>query len=241
MLYLQRPVSEYGADSAGLELKKLRPLRIVIHNQNPIGQRLQLSNRVGTHLFLGGQCPVLRLLRSHGEQASAVGAPVSGESLVATGARGAWALEAPADPPDDVDAAVASGASLYFSSSAFSGGTDCIFSCRQAARFVVNAEQDSWMAASALSDGAASPVSIMKSMRARSRLTGPMPGEVRVPDWITSIFVSRSFRASAASDPPGSPDRGPGGPVLTCGFSFKLRSGVFRVSASVSRKAAMAF
>src|SRR5579863_10736738 len=73
---------------------------------------------------------------AQGEQGSASGAEASvEESPAEDDARGAWALEAPADPPDTpVDAAAERGASLYFSSSAFSGGTACVLSCRQAAR-----------------------------------------------------------------------------------------------------------
>jgi len=49
----QRPAPEHGADSVSLTPKELRPLRIVIRDQNSAGQRFQFSDCVSASMFLG--------------------------------------------------------------------------------------------------------------------------------------------------------------------------------------------
>ena len=53
MLNPQHPVTKGNPDSVSLTPKQLRPQRVIVHNQNLAGQRLQLSDCVGADLLLG--------------------------------------------------------------------------------------------------------------------------------------------------------------------------------------------
>lgn len=62
MLNPQRHTPEHGPNSVSLTRKQLRPLRIVVHNQNCTGQWLQLSDRMSADLFLGALRAVIERL-----------------------------------------------------------------------------------------------------------------------------------------------------------------------------------
>src|SRR5712692_4459369 len=62
MLNAQRPAPERDPDSVSLTPKQLRPLRIVVHNQNSAGQWLQLSDCVSADLLLGEWWAVIEWL-----------------------------------------------------------------------------------------------------------------------------------------------------------------------------------
>src|SRR5262245_9150819 len=62
MLSPQRLASEHKPNSVSLTRKQLRPLRIVVHNQDSAGQWLQLSDCISSDLFLGARCEVIEWL-----------------------------------------------------------------------------------------------------------------------------------------------------------------------------------
>lgn len=81
----------------------------------------------------------------------------------------------------DITVAVGSAARLNLAMITFVAGTRLASRSCHAARFLFRAEQDSSSAAFAVSLGAASPDWTKKDVRAKSRLTGPRPGDVKVP------------------------------------------------------------
>src|SRR5271169_2299571 len=97
----------------------------------------------------------------------------------------------------DITVAAGSAARLDLAIMVLVAGTDWESRTRQAARFLFSSEQESSRTALAVWLGAASPESMKKAVRARSRLMGPTPGASKVPSRIAAAFLSRSRRASA--------------------------------------------
>ena len=91
------------------------------------------------------------------------------------------------------------GARLALARAELTEGSVSEFSVCHAMRDLFREVQDSSITSRAVGAGAASPDSIMKEVRARSRLTVPMPSEPLVPARISAIFTSRFFSASATS------------------------------------------
>src|ERR1700751_3182823 len=91
------------------------------------------------------------------------------------------------------------GARFAFASAELTEGRVSEFSVRHATMDLLRAAQDSSITSRAVGAGAASPDSIMKEVRARSRLTLPTPTEPLAPSRISVIFASRFLSASAAS------------------------------------------
>src|SRR4030081_118311 len=58
----QRPAPEQRPNSVSLTRKQVRPVRIVLHNQNAAGQRFRLSDCISANLFLGARCVVIEWL-----------------------------------------------------------------------------------------------------------------------------------------------------------------------------------
>src|SRR5580704_2877553 len=91
------------------------------------------------------------------------------------------------------------GVRFAFASAELTEGSVSEFSVRHATMDLFRAPQDSSISSRAVGAGAASPDSIMKEVRARSRLTVPMPSEPFAPARSSAIFAARFWRASAAS------------------------------------------
>src|ERR1700722_8688173 len=91
------------------------------------------------------------------------------------------------------------GARFTFASAELTERRVSEFSVRHATMDLFREPQDSSITSRAVGAGAASPDSIMKEVRARSRFTAPMPSEPFAPARISAIFASRFFSASAAS------------------------------------------
>lgn len=81
----------------------------------------------------------------------------------------------------DITVAVGRAARLDLAIMVLVAGTALASKSCHAARFLFRAEQDSSSADLAVSLGAASPDWMKKEVRARSRLTGPTPGDVKAP------------------------------------------------------------
>src|ERR1700720_253277 len=96
-------------------------------------------------------------------------------------------------------AAIGRGESVAFSRVEFTDGSVAEFRVRHAVMDLFRAVQESSITSRAVGAGAASPDSIMKEVRARSRLTPPTPTEPLAPSRISPIFASRFFKASAAA------------------------------------------
>ena len=100
---------------------------------------------------------------------------------------------------DAVGDATGRGARFAFASAELTEGRVSEFSVRHATMDLFREPQDSSITSRAVGAGAASPDSIMKEVRARSRFTPPIPSEPFAPDRISAIFASRFLSASAAS------------------------------------------
>src|ERR1700721_2525440 len=100
---------------------------------------------------------------------------------------------------DAVGDATGRGARFTFASAELTEGSVSEFSVRHATMDLFREPQDSSITSRAVGAGAASPDSIMKEGRARSRFTAPMPSEPFAPARISAIFASRFLSASAAS------------------------------------------
>src|SRR5579862_31116 len=127
----------------------------------------------------------------------ASGCAVRVETGIALGGAGdEMGDDAVADPAGD---ATGRGARFAFARAELTEGRVSEFSVRHATMDLFRAPHDSSITSRAVGAGAASPDSIMKEVRARSRLTVPMPSEPLAPARISAIFTSRFFNASAAS------------------------------------------
>ena len=120
----------------------------------------------------------------------------AGDDSVAGGAGDATGDDAVADAVGD---ATGRGARFAFARAELTEGSVSEFRVRQATMDLFREPQESSITSRAVGAGAASPDSIMKEVRARSRLTTPMPSEPFAPARIPAIFASRFFSASAAS------------------------------------------
>ena len=123
---------------------------------------------------------------------SASGDAIRAETGIALGAGN----DAVADAAGD---ATGRGARLAFASAELTEGSVSEFRVRHATMDLFREPQDSSITSRAVGAGAASPDSIMKEVRARSRFTAPMPSEPFAPARISAIFASRFLSASAAS------------------------------------------
>ena len=123
---------------------------------------------------------------------SASGDAIRAEMGIALGAGN----DAVADAAGD---ATGRGARLAFASAELTEGSVSEFRVRHATMDLFREPQDSSITSRAVGAGAASPDSIMKEVRARSRFTAPMPSEPFAPARTSAIFASRFFSASAAS------------------------------------------
>ena len=123
----------------------------------------------------------------------ASGCEIRAETGIALGGAGDDAV---ADADGD---ATGRGVRFAFASAELTEGSVSEFSVCHATTDLFRAPQDSSITSRAVGAGAASPDSIMKEVRARSRFTVPMPSEPLVPLRISAIFASRFLSASTAS------------------------------------------
>src|ERR1700719_1874196 len=123
----------------------------------------------------------------------APGSAVRAETGIALGSAGEDTV---ADAAGD---STGRGARFAFASAELTEGSVLEFRVRHPVMDLFRAVQESSITSRAVGAGAASPDSIMKEVRARSRLTPPTPTEPFAPSRISPIFASRFFKASAAA------------------------------------------
>src|SRR6516225_3587152 len=140
-----------------------------------------------------------------GDAADAPGSEIRVETGTVLGCAGDVADDDAVDDADGdevfpaTEVATGRGARFAFAKAELTEGSVSELRVRQATMDLLRLPQDSSITSRAVEAGAASPDSIMKEVRARSRFTPPMPSEPLAPARISAIFTSRFFRASVAS------------------------------------------